>query len=131
MASAGQVVTLVVTAANASPTVCTTAYRFSILGVDCFDTCIQDNLVKRFLQINQTSGGYLFTDCGKNVVAQGSGSASSYFCKTNYSGSGLNSSVSALFNPCTARGDANVIVAGQAYKIGDSNIYNNTCSCSQ
>ena len=68
---AGQMVTLVVTAANPSPTVCTTAYRFSILGVDCFDTCIQDNLVKRFLQINQTTGGYLFTDCGKNVVAQG------------------------------------------------------------
>jgi hypothetical protein len=110
-------------------------YKFTVVGNICpgFDVCIQQDAPKRFLEINSTSGAYRYTDCSKNIVRTGTGSASTFFCKINYSGSGPNSSATALANPCTKRGDATIVVpqgsTTQVVKIVDTNITNNDCQC--
>lgn len=132
---AGQTLVVVVMTTNPGETGC--PYTVNILGNICagFDVCIQQDAPKRFLEINSTTGDYRYTDCSKNIVRTGSGSVSEFFCKINFSGSGANSSASALANPCTKRGDATIIVplgtTTQVVKIVDTNITNNDCKCVQ
>jgi hypothetical protein len=110
-------------------------YKFSVIGNLCasLDFRIQQDAPKRFLEINSTTGAYRYTDCSKNLVRTGTGSAFGYFCKVDFSGSGANSSASAFFNPCTRKGDATIVVplgsVTQVVKISDKDITNNDCKC--
>jgi hypothetical protein len=111
------------------------SYKFSLVGNLCagFDFCVQQDAPKRFLEVNSTTGAYRYTDCSKNIVRTGTGSAFEYFCKVDYSGSGTTSSATALFNPCTKKGDATIQVKignlTQTVKISDKDITNNDCQC--
>jgi hypothetical protein len=130
---AGQTLVVVVMTTNPGEIAC--PYTVTVLGNLCvgFDICIQQDAPKRFLEINSSTGDYRYTDCSKNIVRTGTGSASTFFCKINFSGSGPNSSASALANPCTKRGDATIVVpqgsTTQVVKIVDLNITNNDCKC--
>jgi hypothetical protein len=110
-------------------------YQFTVVGNICagFDFCVQQDAPKRFLEVNSTTGAYRYTDCSKNIIRTGTGSAFEYFCKVDYSGSGTTSSASALFNPCTKKGDATIQVKignlTQTVKISDKDITNNDCQC--
>ena len=102
------------------------------VGDPAFDICVQDDSRRTVVQFNSITGAYQFTDCAKHIIATGSSTVSVKACKTQFNGSGSTSSVSALVNTCTKRGDATVTVQGSPpikYTIGDSNITNNTCAC--
>jgi hypothetical protein len=130
---AGQTLVVVVMTTNPGEIGC--PYTVTVLGNLCagFDLCIQQDAPKRFIEINSTTGDYRYTDCSKNIIRTGSGAVSTFFCKINFSGSGPNSSASALANPCTKRGDATIVVplgsTTQVVKIVDTNITNNDCEC--
>jgi hypothetical protein len=132
---AGQTLVVVVMTTNPGEIGC--PYTVNVLGNLCvgFDVCIQQDAPKRFLEINSSTGDYRYTDCSKNIIRTGTGSASTFFCKINFSGSGPNSSATALANPCTKRGDATIVVpqgsTTQVVKIVDLNITNNDCKCVQ
>jgi hypothetical protein len=113
-------------------------YKFSVIGNICagFDVCVQQDSPRRFLQFSTTTGAYRYTDCSKNIVREGTGTASMFFCKTDFSGSGPGSTATALVNPCTLRGDATIRLAPtspfglpQTVRIIDTNITNNDCEC--
>jgi hypothetical protein len=130
---AGQTLVVVVMTTNPGETGC--PYTVQVLGNLCagFDFCVQQEAPKRFLEVNSTTGAYRYTDCSKNIVRTGTGSAFEYFCKVDYSGSGTTSSATALFNPCTKKGDATIQVKignlTQTVKISDLDITNNDCKC--
>jgi hypothetical protein len=130
---AGQTLVVVVMTTNPGETGC--PYTVNVIGDLCagFDFCVQQDAPKRFLEVNSTTGAYRYTDCSKNIIRTGTGSAFEYFCKVDYSGSGTNSSASALFNPCTKKGDATIQVKignlTQTVKISDKDITNNDCQC--
>jgi Bacterial pre-peptidase C-terminal domain len=111
------------------------SYTFTVSGLSCFDVCIQDDLnPRRFLLFNSSSGDYEFHDCSKNIVVTGHGTVSSFFCKTMLKGSGPGNTVSASINPCTKAGEATINLSigpppVKTITIKDSNITNNTCSC--
>lgn len=131
---AGQTLVVVVMTTNPGETGC--AYTVNVIGNLCagFDYCVQQDFPKRFLEVNSTTGAYRYTDCSKNIIRSGFGSISTYFCKVELTGgSGTNSSASALFNPCTKKGDATIVVkqgnTTQTVKISDKDITNNDCQC--
>jgi 6-phosphogluconolactonase (cycloisomerase 2 family) len=103
-----------------------------------FDLCVQDDANGAILQFDSRTGAYLFTHCRKGITLAGVGRVvktfNSDFCKVELFDSGPDPkrpdrNVSALVNPCTGRGDAQVRTAGQTFTAGDNNIYNNTCRC--
>jgi hypothetical protein len=112
------------------------SYTFTVSGLTCFDVCIQDDVnPKRFLLFNSSSGDYEFHDCSKNIVVTGHGTVSSFFCKTALKGSGTGNNVTAAINPCTKAGEATINLAigpppVKTITIKDTNITNNSCSCS-
>jgi hypothetical protein len=126
---------IVVIVANTSGIGIGQTYKFSIIGNLCatLDFRIQQDAPKRFLEVNSTTGAYRYTDCSKNLVRTGTGSAFGYLCKVDFSGSGANSSASALFNLCTRKGDATIVLPSgavtQVVKISDKDITNNDCKC--
>lgn len=131
---AGQTLVIVAMTTNPGETGC--AYTINVVGDLCagFDYCVQQDFPKRFLQVNSTTGAYRYTDCSKNIIRDGMGSVSTYFCKVELTGgSGTNSSASALINPCTKKGDATIVVKQgnsiQTVKISDKDITNNDCQC--
>jgi hypothetical protein len=130
---AGQTLIVVVHTTNPGESGCD--YTLTVLGNLCagFDLCVQQDSPKRFIEINSSTGAYRYTDCSKNIVREGGGSVSEFFCKINFSGSGPNSSASALINPCTKKGDATIVVplgtTTQTVKISDANVTNNDCQC--
>lgn len=135
---AGQ--TLIVVVHTTNPGETGGNYTLTLLGDLCaaFDLCVQQDAPKRFLEINSTTGDYRYTDCSKNIVREGGGSVFEYFCKINFSGSGTNSSASALLNPCTKRGDATITLPPaspfgkpQTIRLIDPDITNSDCQCPQ
>jgi hypothetical protein len=133
---AGQ--TLIVVVHTTNPGETGGNYTLTLVGDLCagFDVCVQQDSPRRFLQFSTTTGNYRYTDCAKNIVREGTGTASMFFCKTDFSGSGPGSSATALVNPCTKRGDATIRLAPtspfappQTVRIIDTNITNNDCAC--
>jgi uncharacterized delta-60 repeat protein len=100
-----------------------------------FDIIVKNDATNRYLKINSLTGAYQFSDCDKGIYAEGIGSLSVKNCKLNFVGGGLNSSVSALVNPCTKQGNATVIVmmqggsSSKTYQLNDTDITNNPNGC--
>jgi uncharacterized delta-60 repeat protein len=108
----------------------------SYLAVEpSFDIIVKHDATNRYLKINSLTGAYQFSDCDKGIYAEGIGSLSVKNCKLNFVGGGLNSSVSALVNPCTKQGNATVIVmmqggsSSKTYQLNDTDITNNPNGC--
>jgi hypothetical protein len=126
--------TLVLTSSNASPTVCTTPYKVTVLGLPTFGLSIQDDVTGNTLQINQTTGNYLFTSCTTGISVTGTGGAIQFGCNLTYgAGGGFKggpATVNATVNTCTNTGTATVrLNSGQTFNISDSDTTNNSCFC--
>jgi hypothetical protein len=132
---AGGTLIVVVHTTNPGEVGCT--YTVTVAGNLCvqFDYCVQDdNNPKRFVQISSTTGKYKYQDCGKGLTLEGTGSVSTYFCKTELFDMGPDPKrpdrfVDVLVNTCTKVGDANIQFGGNSITLHDSNITNNTCAC--
>jgi uncharacterized delta-60 repeat protein len=94
-----------------------------------------NDATNRYLKINSVTGAYQFSDCDKGIFAEGIGSVSVNGCKLNFGGGGQNSSLSALVNSCTKKGNATVIVmmegvpSSKTYQLNDTDITNNPSGC--
>lgn len=126
--------TLVVTAANASPTVCATAYRVTVIGLPNFQFSIQDDVTGDTLQWDPATGNYRFTACSTGISVSGSGGAVVFGCDATFGAGGGKkggpAEVNATANLCTRTGSATVrLNSGQTFTLNDSNIDNNSCFC--
>jgi hypothetical protein len=126
--------TLVLTAANASPTVCTTPYKVTVLGLPTFGFSIQDDVTGTTLQFDQTTGNYRFTDCASGLSLTGRGGDVQFGCTLNFgAGGGFKggpAAVTANVNTCAGTGTATIRTnMGQTFNISDSNINDNSCFC--
>jgi hypothetical protein len=134
--SGGATFTLVVTAANASPTVCTTPYRVTVVGLPNFAQSIQDPVTGDTLQFNCLTGDFRFVSCTTGVVLTGRGGCIQQIgsCILTFGAGGGNKggpgSVFAQINTCT--GAATVTIRlndGTVIVLNDTNINNNSCFC--
>jgi hypothetical protein len=106
-------------------------YKFTISGLPCFDICVQDDAGIGFIQINSFTGFYSFTRCVKTSYSlTGTGAITTSGCKILLMDKRTGRNVSFVVNPCTARGYGTVAATGkQTTAINDTNIFDNTCSC--
>jgi hypothetical protein len=125
--------TVVVTAANASPTVCTTPYIITVTGLPNFSTSIQDPVTGSTLQLDCTTGFYSFTDCATGTTASGRIGCVQFGCNLFIGGGGGNmggpGQVSGFINTCTGEGSATVTIGGVTFNLNDTNVNNNSCFC--
>jgi hypothetical protein len=127
---------LVITAANASPTVCTTPYRVTVVGLPTFATSIQDPVTGNTLLFNCTTGNFTFFNCATGLAVSGRLGCivGPDGCTRFIGGGGGNkggpAQVSGSFNTCTGTGSVTVTLNnGQTFTINDPNINNNSCFC--
>jgi hypothetical protein len=129
----GSFFTLVVTAANASPTVCATPYRVTIVGLPTFATSIQDPVTGNTLQLDCTTGTYVFTNCTTGTSVSGRIGCVSFGCSLTFGGGGGNKGgpgqVFGSINTCTGAGSATVTIGATTFIINDTNVNNNSCFC--
>ncbi len=128
--------TLVVTAANASPTVCTTPYRVTVVGLPTFATSIQDPVTGNTVLINCTTGNFTFFNCATGATLSGrlgcivGPDGCTRFIGGGGGNKGGTASISGSFNTCTGAGSVTVTPnGGGAITITDPNINNNSCFC--
>lgn len=126
--------TLVITAANASPTVCGTGYKVTVLGLPTFSTSIQDPVTGNTLQFDCLTGNYTFVSCSTGVVVSGRGGCVVFGCTLIFGAGGGNkggpASVFAQVNTCTGTGSATVtLINGTIFNLSDGNLNNNSCFC--
>ena len=96
-----------------------------------FDICMQDDSNGNLLQFNSQTGDYQFFDCRKGLTLTGRGSVRIRFCKTEFSASKPDHSLTALANTCTKVGSTSVklLPSGKVLTITDRDMTNNTCAC--
>jgi hypothetical protein len=125
--------TLVVTAANASPTVCTTPYRVTVTGLPNFATSIQDPVTGNTLQIDCVAGIYRFTSCATGTSVTGALGCVQFGCTLTFGGGGGfkggPAQVFGTINTCTGAGTATVIIGATTFNLSDTNVNNNSCFC--
>lgn len=128
--------TLVITAANASPTVCTTPYRVTVVGLPTFATSIQDPVTGNTLLFDCTTGNFTFFNCATGATASGrlgcivGPDGCTRFIGGGGGNKGGQASVSGSFNTCTGVGSVTVTLNnGTVFNINDTNINNNSCFC--
>ena len=130
---AGQFFTLVITAANASPTVCGTPYRVTIDGLPTFATSIQDPVTGNTLLVDCTTGNFQFTNCVTGTTVTGRVGCVSFGCNLFIGGGGGNKGggpqVNATINTCTGEGSGTVTIGGTTFNLNDTNVNNNSCFC--
>jgi hypothetical protein len=121
--------TLVITAANASPTVCATPYRVTISGLPTFATSIQDPVTGDTLQFNCTAGTFQFTSCSTGTTVSGTIGCIQFGCNLFIGGNKSGVTINGTVNTCTGAGSATITVGGTTFNISDTNVNNNSCSC--
>ena len=126
--------TLVVTAANASPTVCTTPYRVTVTGLPSFATSIQDPVTGDTLQFDCLTGNFTFVSCSTGVTFSGRGGCISFGCSLTFGAGGGRKggpgSVFAQINTCTGTATATITLNnGTTFNISDTNLNDNSCFC--
>ena len=131
---AGATFTLVITAANASPTVCTTPYKVTVTGLPTFATSIQDPVTGDTLLFDCTTGFYRFVSCSTGVVVTGRGGCVDFGCFRFFGAGGGNkggpATVFAQINECTGAASVTVTLNnGTTFSFSDTNITNNSCFC--
>lgn len=100
-----------------------------------YDIVVKDDLSNSYLKLNSVTGAYRFTDCAKNLSAEGTAALSTKGCKLTVSGGGLTSSLAALVNSCTKQGEVTVVIvmpgqpSSKTYQFKDANITNNPAGC--
>jgi hypothetical protein len=103
-----------------------------------FDLCLQDDSNGNLLQINSTTGDYLFTNCRNGITLSGTGKVTNdlYGCKITLQDMGRtpkrpDRSVLVQANRCTqaARASIRIFSTGSSFSITDSDITNNICAC--
>jgi hypothetical protein len=126
--------TLVITAANASPMVCTTPYKVTVVGLPSFTTSIQDPVTGDTLQFDCVTGDYRFVSCSTGVVVTGRGGCVSFGCFLAFGAGGGNkggpASVFAQINTCAGTATATIrLNNGTTFNLSDTNINDNSCFC--
>ena len=126
--------TLVVTAANASPTVCGTAYKVTVVGLPTFGTSIQDPVTGDTLLIDCVTGNFRFVSCATGTVITGRGGCVSFGCFLTFGAGGGNkggtATVFAQINTCTGVATATIrLNDGTTFNLGDTNLGDNSCFC--
>jgi hypothetical protein len=103
-----------------------------------FDLCLQDDSNGNLLQLNSTTGDYLFTDCRKGITLSGTGKVTNdpYGCKITLQDVGPipkrpDRNVLVQANRCTHAARASILIfsTGSSFSITDSDIRNNMCAC--
>lgn len=131
----GATFTLVITSANASPTVCTTPYRVTVVGLPNFTQSIQDPVTGNTLLFNCTTGNATFFNCATGVAVSGRIGCIQQIgsCNLFIGGGGGNKggplTVSGVINTCTGEGSATIIIGGVVINLSDPNVNNNSCFC--
>ncbi len=129
---AGTIFTLVIIAANASPTVCTTPYKVTVVGLPTFSRTIRDDTTGNTLLFDPLTGNYKFTSCSTGMMVTGTGGAfMPPGCTLFFGGGGPSSTVSAMIDLCTGVGSATITIPSTPppVSLSDSNVNNNTCFC--
>jgi hypothetical protein len=131
---AGATFTLVITAANASPTVCTTPYTVSVVGLPSFTQSIQDSTTGDTLLFNCTAGTFTFVSCSTGTTVSGRLGCVQFGCNLFFGSGGGNkggpAQVNGSINTCTNTGSATITLNnGQTFNLNDTNVTNNTCFC--
>ena len=126
--------TLVVTAANPSPTVCATPYKVTVVGLPTFGTSIQDSVTGDTLQFNCFTGDYRFFSCATGTVVSGRGGCVSFGCSLTFgAGGGFKGGPATVFaqiNTCTGTATATVTLNnGTTFNLSDTNTSDNSCFC--
>jgi hypothetical protein len=128
--------TLVVTAANASPTVCTTPYRVTVTGLPTFAQSIQDATTGDTLFFDCETGNYTFVSCATGATVSGRLGCivGPDGCTTFIGGGGGNkgggAQVFGTINTCTGEASASIrLPNGTTFNLNDTDITNNSCFC--
>ena len=98
-----------------------------------FDRCLQDDRVGNSLQINSTTGDYVFNNCDTNSTLSGRGTITIQGCVLTLTHRTTDRNLQASVNTCLGRGNAVLSTFSPGpfsfTGIDDTNTANNTCSC--
>ena len=99
-------------------------------GDQSFDLCLQDENADGILQINSTTGEYLFSDCDGRTIT-GTGALSARGCNLSLRDTASDRRIIANVNTCSNRATASIqlLADGVRFNITDRNTANNTCAC--
>jgi uncharacterized delta-60 repeat protein len=100
-------------------------------GGSSFDLCLQDDGNGNGLQVNSTTGEYIFTNCRKGFTVSGIGTVHVRGCKLELQSVAANHRLSVLVNTCSHVATASLKISSisKTLTIADSDITNNACSC--
>jgi hypothetical protein len=109
----------------------TTACAFT---VTVMDFCIVDDVSGTTLKFSSATREYVFVDRRKGITLKGVGTITRAFCKVTLTDLGPNPkapdrNISATANACTQVGSAIVSFGGTSYRLNDSNMSGNGCTC--
>jgi uncharacterized delta-60 repeat protein len=113
-----------------------TAFNFTVVrynGSTTLDICLQDDRVGNSLQINSTTGDYVFNNCDTNSTLSGRGSITTQGCVITLRHRTPDRNLQASVNTCLQRGNAVVSTFSPGSfsltGIDDSNTADNSCAC--
>lgn len=97
---------------------------------DSFDLCLQDDGSGSLLQLNSTTGAYLFTNCG-GVTITGMGTLTKRGGGLTLQDFSVDRKVLAKIDTAVNRASAGIQIysQGATFTITDRNTINNTCAC--
>jgi hypothetical protein len=98
------------------------------------DFCIVDDVAGTTLRFSSATREYVFVDRRKGITLKGVGAITRAFCKVTLTDLGPNPkapdrNISATANTCTQVGAASVTFGGTSYRLNDSNMAGNGCTC--
>ncbi|MGA9773524.1 MAG: hypothetical protein WBV94_31120 [Blastocatellia bacterium] len=116
------------------------AFNVTVCKQSNFDLCIQDDGANHILQIDTTTGSYLFRKCSTGFTLSGRGTITISGCVITLrhvvteSSIGISArNVSANIDTCAKRANGSISVPATRgstfFSISDSNTGDNTCSC--
>lgn len=102
--------------------------------INLFDICLQDDHKTRLLQINSTTGAYLYTDCATGLTYAGTGKvkrSGGKRCHLTLTDHRPGVKVHAEVDTCKHKGNANIQLKKPKVKekIHDKDTTDNTCRC--
>ena len=95
-----------------------------------FDVCLEDDSGNGVLQINTSTGDYLFTNC-QGVTIGGKGTVTTKGCLVTLQANGPDRRLLARIDTCMKSGTATfqIFATGRTFIILDRNTANNSCIC--
>jgi hypothetical protein len=102
--------------------------------VTVMDFCIVDDVAGTVLKFSSATREYVFVDRRKGITLKGVGTITRAFCKVTLTDLGPNPKVpdrniSVTANTCTQVGTASVSFGATSYRLNDSNMSGNGCTC--